>query len=283
MTTQEERLRIARQIVDWEARRDSQGRLKIYELPPGDGGGMYEVAGINDRYHPLEARQLKELIEQGRFNEAEAYASAYIAAYTDAVARWTDITSIEAFLRDSCFNRGFVGAARIFQIALDVEVDGVVGPITLRAAGKAEAQPRTLLQSLRKAREKYERIWVGRDESSRFWEGLVNRWNKVLKFSLSLLPSFETDTDRMNFLRTSDSKATTIFEDLNIGDEQVTSNECWEIPHTLNESEEDTKQPIRDLNMSESQAISSKPERVYQDLDFGDEQVTSNECYQEEE
>ncbi|NEQ22489.1 MAG: hypothetical protein F6K28_25560 [Microcoleus sp. SIO2G3] len=195
MTTPEERLRIASQILDWEARRDSQGRLRVYKLPPGDGGGTYEVAGINDRYHPVEARRLKELIEQGRYKEAEDYASAYIAAYTNGVVQWTTVTSVEAFLRDSCFNRGFVGAAKIFQIALGVEVDGDVGPITLKAARKSEAQPRKLLQSLREAREKYERTWIGRDESSRFWQGLVNRWNKALKFSLSLLPSSAADNE----------------------------------------------------------------------------------------
>ena len=254
MTTPEERLHIASQILNWEARRDSQGRLKVYELPPGDGGGMYEVAGINDRYHPVEARQLKELIEQGRYKEAEDYASAYIAAYTDGVARWTNITSVEAFLRDSCFNRGFVGAARIFQIALDVEVDGVVGSITLRAARKAETQPQMLLQSLRESREKYERTWVGRDESSRFWEGLVNRWNKALRFSLSLLSPSVADTDKMSSLITSNNE-TTIFKELDIGDEQVTSNECWDTPDILNELAEEFPPSIQGLNVNERDNI----------------------------
>ena len=42
----------ARRIVDYEARRDAEGHLKVYHLPSGDGGGEREVAGINDRYHP---------------------------------------------------------------------------------------------------------------------------------------------------------------------------------------------------------------------------------------
>lgn len=188
MTTPEERLRIASQILDWEARRDSQGNLKVYKLPPGDGGGTYEVAGINNKYHPVQARYLKDLIEKGKYKEAEDYACAYIADYTESVAKWTTVNSIEAFLRDSCFNRGSRGAALIFQRALGVEDDGVVGSITLKAARNAEVQPRKLLQSLREAREKYERK-LGRNESSPFWAGLVNRWNKALNFSLSLLPS----------------------------------------------------------------------------------------------
>lgn len=46
------------------------------------------------------------------------------------------------------------------------------------------------------------------------------------------------------------------YEDLDIGDEQVTSNECW------------------DLDEPERVAY-----RVYRDLQLGEEQVTSNECY----
>lgn len=187
MTTPEERLRIAAQIVDWEARRDSEGRIEVYKLPPGDGGGTYEVGGINDKYHPEEAKLLKNLIEQGKHTEAEAVAAAYIATYTDSVAVWTKVTGIEAYLRDSSFNRGAKGAARIYQIALNVPVDGIVGSITLGAARQAESQPKKLLKALREAREQYERNSVGRDESSPFWRGLVNRWNKSLDFSISLL------------------------------------------------------------------------------------------------
>ncbi|BAY66523.1 hypothetical protein NIES22_66620 [Calothrix brevissima NIES-22] len=187
MTTPEERLKIAAQILNWEARRDSQGRLEVYTLLPGDGGGKYEVAGINDKYHPHEAKLLKELVEQGRHSEAEKRATAYIATYTDSVAEWTRIIGVEAYLRDSSFNRGLKGAAEIYQIALGVSVDGIVGRITLKAAQQAESQPRELIRDIRKAREKYERGSVDRDESSPFWQGLVNRWDKALDFSLSLI------------------------------------------------------------------------------------------------
>ena len=39
---------MAAAIVNFEARRDSKGHLKVYNLPPEDGGGRYEVAGINN-------------------------------------------------------------------------------------------------------------------------------------------------------------------------------------------------------------------------------------------
>jgi peptidoglycan hydrolase-like protein with peptidoglycan-binding domain len=192
MTTNKERLLIASQIVNWEARRDSQGHFVVYKLPAGDGGGEYEVAGINNKYHPVAAKKLKDLVENKQYDQAESYATAYIAEYTDKVKSWTSVNGIEAFLRDSYFNRGPTGSARIFQIALKVRDNGDVGTTTLDAARRAESQPRKLLQDLREAREFYERKVVKRDESSIFWKGLVNRWNKALKFSLSLLESRNT-------------------------------------------------------------------------------------------
>jgi len=51
-----------------------------------------------------------------------------------------------------------------------------------------------------------------------------------------------------------------VYEELDIGEEQVSSNECWEV--------DDADEP---------QAA------VYEDLDLGQEQVTSNECYDPEE
>jgi hypothetical protein len=84
MSNPTDRLRMAGKIVDFEARRDSQGRLKVYNLPPGDGGGRYEVAGINDRFHPTEATALRRLVEAGRYDDAEDYAQRYISSYTDA-------------------------------------------------------------------------------------------------------------------------------------------------------------------------------------------------------
>ena len=69
------RMDIARAIVGFEARRDKQGRIAIYKLPPGDGGGAFEVAGICDRYHPHEAEQLAQLIRDGKHAEAETRAA----------------------------------------------------------------------------------------------------------------------------------------------------------------------------------------------------------------
>ena len=178
------RKKMAESIVNFEARRDAHGHLRVYILPAGDGGGRYEVAGINDRYHPQEAARLRQLIETARFDEAEDYAAEVIADYTDVVSKWTTVPEIEAYLRDSAFNRGPGGAAKILQMALGVTVDGGVGPETLGALRKAEKDPAKLLAALRVARERYELRVAGRRE--KFWKGLVNRWDNSLSFAQSL-------------------------------------------------------------------------------------------------
>lgn len=181
-----ERARMARVILGYEARRVN-GKLAVYYLPAGDGGGRYEVAGINERYHKAEADHLVALIESGRHDEAETYATEFIAGYTDRADRWCATTAVEFYLRDCMFNRGPGGSAWILQHAIGVDIDMQVGPITRDAVAKAERDPADLLTRLRASREVYERH-RGRDESSRFWQGLVNRWNKAMAFAQSLLP-----------------------------------------------------------------------------------------------
>lgn len=181
-------LKIGQWIVNAESRRDSEGRLKVYPIPSGDGGGKYEIAGINDRYHPEAAKRLRALIQQGQHAAAEREAVAYILDYTDLVARWALPPALEAFLRDCAFNRGPGGAGRILQIAVNVRQDGHVGPITLAAVRDRIHDVPALLQFLRKAREIYERqIAPPVGDRAKFWPGLVNRWEKALKFSQTLL------------------------------------------------------------------------------------------------
>ncbi|GEM_PF-6015546 len=60
-------------------------------------------------------------------------------------------------------------------------------PDSLKAAKAAINDTEGLLLRLRVAREHYERKYVGRDESSMFWKGLVNRWNKALALSQNFL------------------------------------------------------------------------------------------------
>src|SRR5262249_20681266 len=145
--------------------------------PPGDGGGRYEVAGINERFNKALCDELVALIQSGQQDEAERRAVAFIAQDTDVAAQWTSNPAIEFYLRDSVFNRGAGGAAWMLQRAVGVPIDQVVGPQTRDAVAREEARPLNLLNKLRQAREAYERL--RRDETSIFWNGLVNRWNNA--------------------------------------------------------------------------------------------------------
>ena len=178
MSSPAQRKRMAEAILGFEARRDVNGHLAVYNLPAGDGGGKYEVAGINDRYHKAEADKLVALIRAAKYQEAEDYAVEVIADYTDLVAEWSNDAGIEFYLRDCVFNRGATGATRILQRALAIADDGEVGPQTRSAVASINAEQ--LLQRLRSAREQYERAVVRRNESSKFWRGLVNRWDNAL-------------------------------------------------------------------------------------------------------
>lgn len=197
MTDQEIQRAFARHTLSVEARRDAKGRLKVYMLPPGDGGGTFEVAGINDRYHPKIAKRLRALIEAGQYAQAEEEAVSYLDSYTDAVDEWHADEVVEGYLRCCSFNRGPKGAGWMLQYALKYgftpalytgALDGVVGRNTRDAAAKAD--PETLLFAIYGARVVYERTklsWKGsRDESSQFWHGLFRRFTQDLVFAQSL-------------------------------------------------------------------------------------------------
>ena len=170
------RLAQAKIIVDFEARRDKQGHLVVYKLPPNDGGGRFEVAGINERYNPAECKELIRLLSAKKYAEAETYAYEVIARDTDGAEKWHDDLGVQFYLRDCIFNRGLHGAARILQQAVKVRDDGIIGAKSKAAIAKLT--PPELLKALRWAREDYERRVVG--YRANFWKGLVNRWNHAL-------------------------------------------------------------------------------------------------------
>jgi peptidoglycan hydrolase-like protein with peptidoglycan-binding domain len=170
------RAKMARAIANYEARRDSQGHLSVYQLPSGDQGGTYEVAGFNDKYHPKEAAELKALIDRGQYDQAEEKVAEYLLRDTAPAAEWVDDPGIEFFLRDSIHHRGVTGAAKILQGAVGVKQDGDVGPDTKAAI--ATFTPQTLLTKLRAAREEYELDTFGKRD--KFWKGFLNRWNNSM-------------------------------------------------------------------------------------------------------
>lgn len=186
MSTQEQRLRMAKSIVDFEARRDKKGHLVVYELPANDGGGRYEVAGINERYDHDACLELVAMIHAGRYDDAEMFAEKYVAENTDVAAKWATVPAVESYLRDIVFNRGARGALKTLQRAVHVAVDGVWGPHTELSTRTAERDPTALLDALRHAREWYEVNVVGYRPN--FWRGLVNRWDGALASAKQFLP-----------------------------------------------------------------------------------------------
>ncbi len=183
MTTPQQRLSMARDIINFEARRNKAGHLSVYHLPANDGGGRYEVAGINERYDGPAVIKLVEMLNDGKYDEAEIFAEEYIAENTDPAELLTHIPRLESYLRDIVFNRGQRGAVKTLQIALGVAVDGKWGPLSKATMERAQLNSDKLLTDLRAARETYERKYVGVREN--LWRGLVNRWDGALRVAKS--------------------------------------------------------------------------------------------------
>jgi len=169
----------ALQTVNMEARRDKTGNVAVYKLPSGDMGGSYEVAGINDKFHPEEASRLANLPPEQREIEAAKYIRKYTAPIVDKMPQ-----EMQAFVQDMAFNRGAGGATKYIQQGLNslgqkVVIDGVLGPKTLQAIGTV--QPSALMQAASQAQlqDEYTKASVN-PERRKFLQGLENRINNRL-------------------------------------------------------------------------------------------------------
>ncbi|NBW22376.1 MAG: hypothetical protein EBR82_81945 [Caulobacteraceae bacterium] len=167
-------LEAARKTVDFEARKDKSGNVAVYQLPSGDGGGTFEVAGINDRYHPGEASRLASLPPEQRAEAAAQYIRKYTAPVVDMMPQ-----PVKAFTQDMVFNRGPTGAVRYFQRGLNslgqsLDVDGRLGPKTLAAIQSVD--PRALMRAASLAQLEDERRMAERNPArQKFMAGLENR------------------------------------------------------------------------------------------------------------
>jgi lysozyme family protein len=164
----------ALETVKFEGRFDHNGNLTMYKLPDGDGGGSYEIAGINDKYHPEEFKRISSLPAQERSKEAARYIKEYTSPL---VSKLPEV--MQAFTQDLAFNRGMGGATKFIQKGLNslgvkVVVDGKIGPKTLEAINKVH--PRALLQAISNAQLDYEYELAYNDSSrKKFISGLENR------------------------------------------------------------------------------------------------------------
>ena len=164
----------ARQTVNWEARRDKRGNLAVYNIPYGDMGGSFEVAGITDKYHPEAFRKISSLPPEQR----EEAAAKYIEEYTAPIVSKMPNT-IQPFVQDMVFHRGAGGATRYIQqglnsLGLNVKVDGALGPKTIAAI--QSVQPRDLMRAASLAQLEDERRMAERNPArKKFMTGLENR------------------------------------------------------------------------------------------------------------
>ena len=139
----------ALKTIDWEARKDKQGNVQVYKIPAGDMGGNFEVAGINDKYHPEAFKAISSLPPQDRAQAAAKYVTQYTQPFVSKLPQ-----AIQPFAQDMAFNRGAGGATKYLQqglntLGMNVKVDGGIGPKTLDAINRVDS--RALMQAASKA------------------------------------------------------------------------------------------------------------------------------------
>jgi hypothetical protein len=139
----------ALKTVDFEARKDRQGNVQVYKLPVGDMGGNFEVAGINDKYHPDAFKRISSLPAQERAQAAAQYVKEYTSPFVSKLPQ-----AVQPFAQDLAFNRGLGGATKYIQQGLNtlgqrVAVDGGLGPKTLQAINQVD--PRALMRAASQA------------------------------------------------------------------------------------------------------------------------------------
>jgi murein L,D-transpeptidase YcbB/YkuD len=155
--------------VDMEARKDKSGNVMVYNLPSGDMGGSYEVAGINDKYHPAAAEMLKSLPAEERRDAAARYVVEYTKPFTSKLPE-----PYRPFFQDLAFNRGVGGATKFLQRAVGVKDDGALGPQTLKAL--EGLNPSEVMKNVSVEQMTYERRLAEQNpERKKFLNGLQNR------------------------------------------------------------------------------------------------------------
>ena len=164
----------ALKTIDFEARKDKQGNVQVYKLPAGDMGGNFEVAGINDKYHPDAFKRISSLPAQERAQAAAQYVKEYTSPFVSKLPE-----AVQPFAQDLAFNRGMGGATKYIQQGLNtlgqrVAVDGGLGPKTLQAINQVE--PKALMRAASQAQLEDEYRMAERNPArKKFIGGLESR------------------------------------------------------------------------------------------------------------
>lgn len=164
----------ALKTIDWEARKDKQGNVQVYKLPAGDMGGNFEVAGINDKYHPDAFKRISSLPAQERAQAAAQYVKEYTRPFVSKLPE-----AVQPFAQDLAFNRGLGGATKYIQQGLNtlgqkVAIDGGLGPKTLQAINQVD--PKALMRATSQAQLEDEYRMAQRNPArKKFIGGLESR------------------------------------------------------------------------------------------------------------
>jgi len=175
--------------INWEARRDRQGNIAVYDIPAGDYGGTREVAGITDKYHPEAFKRISALPPEKR----ETAAAEYVINYTSPVASLVP-EPLKAQAVDLAFNRGPAGYTRLVQeglnrLGIPVKVDGAFGQKTLDAIKQAD--PIKLIDATEDAYMSKERAMAQSDPArASLFRGITNRSNNRRSASKSYAMGF---------------------------------------------------------------------------------------------
>lgn len=163
--------------INWEARRDKQGNIAVYNIPAGDFGGNREVAGITDKYHPEAFKRISSLPPQEREPAAAQYVVEYAAPIANAVPE-----ALKPYTVDLVFNRGPGGFTSLVQRGLNklgqpVAVDGGFGAKTLNAIESVD--PIQLVRATEMAyREREAELARNNPDRMRLLAGINNRSTK---------------------------------------------------------------------------------------------------------
>ena len=188
----------ANNTLNWEARRDKQGNIAVYNLPSGDMGGSYEVAGINNKYHPEAAKRLAALPASQRDQAAAEYIRSFTAPAVDLMPE-----KLKAFAQDMAFNRGIGGMTKYMQqglnsLGLNVKIDGALGKNTLAAINQVD--PVELMRASSEAQRADELAKAEQNpDRTKFLPGLNNRINNRLdagiKYAMGIKPRPSTSIE----------------------------------------------------------------------------------------
>lgn len=148
-------------VLKWETVFDRKGN-PVAEYDPDDPGGLTKF-GIDQRSHPnVDIRSLTK----------EIAAAIYHRDYWLPVRAHELPVPVGEVLFDIAVNNGKARATKWLQEALDVNVDGFIGPVTLAAAQKAD--PTELGAKLIACRATFYRN-IAKGRKSKFLKGWLNR------------------------------------------------------------------------------------------------------------